>query len=108
MSLASLKKPARSVERAVSKSHDAIDIDTFIDEAVIYANGGLTTDANNVVAFCHKQSEAKRKTPLKRATFTLGEEAIGQLADLANNVNISRSKLLRMMIAEQTLKTRNG
>jgi hypothetical protein len=100
MSLASLKKHARLPERAPPQQDEAIDIDTFIDDAVIYANGGASIDRDNVIAIYSKQSDAVIKSPLKRATFTLGEEAIGQLAEVANQAQVSKSKMLRLMIAE--------
>jgi hypothetical protein len=106
MSLASLKKHARLPERALPERSEAIDIDTFIEDAVVYANGGTTIDCDNVVAIYSKQSEALIKSPLKRATFTLGEEAIGQLAEVANQAQVSKSKMLRLMIAEYSLRRR--
>jgi len=104
MSLASLKKRARSVERAIPERTEAIDIESFIDDAVVYANGGAKIDNNNVVAFCSKQPETAIKSPLKRATFTLGEEAIEQLAHLASDTQVSKSKMLRLLIAEYSLR----
>ena len=102
MSLASLKKPARTVERAHTAKIESIDTESFIYDAVVYANGGTVADCNNVVVFNARQPEKPTSTPLKRATFTLGEEAIGQLNEISKQTKTSKSKLLRIMIAQHS------
>ena len=99
MSLVSLKKHALSVESVTAKTTKSVDIDSFINDAVVYANGGDISNNDNVVVFNLKQSEVSATKPLKRATFTLGEETIAMLGGLAEDAQVSKSKLLRLLIA---------
>ncbi|MBT0585509.1 ribbon-helix-helix domain-containing protein [Alteromonas oceanisediminis] len=101
MSLATLKKTARSVKN--TDSNAAVDVDSFIQGAVVYANGGVG-EADNVIAFHAHGVEQPIQSPLKRATFTLGDEAIAQLGKIAKRNGVAKSKMLRLLIAAHSEK----
>ncbi|KGJ97473.1 hypothetical protein [Colwellia psychrerythraea] len=132
MSLTDLKKSKDSKKRK-----KIFTIDEFISDSEDYAKGApkivseLTTDGT-----CHKLnlkeaiSEAKRyvkmtevehqqaaevkagvsarvEKPFRRATFTLSEEAIGQLQDLSQGSDLAKSHILRILIDELCNKEQN-
>lgn len=85
MSLASLKKCGPSVRRA------EVTVDEFIRQAEDYAMG-------KVVPLPTPPRPAESEQKLKRATFTLGEPAIGQLDTLAGLTGIAKSRLIRIWL----------
>lgn len=92
MSLSDLrKKPSPSDRRQLS-------VDEFIEQANNYANGGL----NNIVVL-HPVKKPK-KVPFRKATFTLSEECINALTQLAQQTGLSKSALVRKMIQQTNLK----
>lgn len=91
MTLANLKKCGPSVNR------QPVSVDEFIDGALRYANG-----CQNIVNLPVKGSEdSARNCHLKRATFTLGETAIGQLEALSLQTGIAKSRLIRIWLDRQ-------
>ncbi len=100
MSLANLKKTAHSANHRTQN----MTADRFIDEAVSYANGYRTF--NNVVALDQHSKVnivADLPSPLRRATFTLGDRAIEQLNQLSIQTGLSKSALLRQLIDRHAL-----
>ncbi|UJF21359.1 CopG family transcriptional regulator [Shewanella sp. OMA3-2] len=97
-----------------------MSIEEFIDTANLYALGQTHefTQSNNVVDFlqCRDNKRAitalsiptepvnlASKQPFRRATFTLSEQAISQLAQCSQASQIAKSKLIRHLIAEHNL-----
>lgn len=100
MSLANLKKPAHSVNHR----NPNITAERFIDEALSYANGYQRFD--NVVTLDNRtpsQPTEMLPSPLRRATFTLGDKAIEQLNQLSLQTGLSKSALLRQLIDRHAL-----
>lgn len=114
MALADLKKNASSCKSSFKKQ---MSIEEFIDTASLYALGQTHefTQSNNVVDFlqCRDNKRAiaalsihtetvkiVSKQPFRRATFTLSEQAISQLAQFSQASQIAKSKLIRHLIAE--------
>ncbi len=91
MTLANLKKCGPSVDR------QAVSVDEFIDGALRYANG-CQNIVSLPVAGCE---ETPQSGLLKRATFTLGEKAIGQLEALSLQTGIAKSRLIRIWLDRQ-------
>lgn len=98
MSLVSLRKLEQSAERQPRQStaKRKVSADSFIENAIAYANGARGFD--NVVPLDTSMQQAP-STPLKRATFTLGDVAINQLAKMSYTTGLSRSAILRQLIA---------
>lgn len=95
MSLSDLKKSKSTNKRT------PITVDEFIDDAVVYAAGGLDSSAQmsgDVLSFPGGEHEAK---PMRRATFTLSEECIKSLTYLSHKTGIPRSRLVRIWIEDQ-------
>ena len=90
MSLASLKKHSPSVKRR------SLSVDEFIDDVVNYQQG-LT----NIVEFkpqCSSSHQGATRPGFKRATFTLGDEAIHALDGFAQRSGIAKSRLIRIWL----------
>ena len=90
MSLASLKKHSPSVKRR------SVSMDEFIDDALKYQQG-----VQNIVAFkpVDKATDNhKPQTRFKRATFTLGDEAINALDEFARKSGVCKSRLIRIWL----------
>lgn len=95
MSLSNLKKSKSTNKRT------PITVDEFIDDAVVYAAGGVETTSGNsgdVLAFPGSAHEEK---PMRRATFTLSEECIKSLTYLSHKTGIPKSRLIRIWIEDQ-------
>lgn len=92
MTLANLKKRGPSVK------HSAVSVDQFIDDALKYANG-----CDNIVTLPVSANVAleQEQATLKRATFTLGEQAIAQLDNLSLQTGIAKSRLIRIWLQQQ-------
>jgi hypothetical protein len=91
MSLSSLKKSAPSAEVK------ALTVDEFIQGADFYAHG------LNILPL--KAMNQTDDEPLKRATFTLGKVAIGKLNALSVQTGIAKSRLIRLWLDSQDIKT---
>lgn len=92
MTLASLKKRAPSVKRTV------VSVDDFIADAEFYAKG-----MSKVVTLPNQRAaDNDADEPLKRATFTLGEQAIEQLTALSEETGIAKSRLIRIWLANES------
>lgn len=115
MGLADLKKNASSCKASFSGQ---MSVEDFIDAASLYALGQTHEFANstNVVDFLSRRDDQKTKTnqlakgktaakrkPYKKATFTLSEQAISQLAENSQASQLAKSKLIRHLIAEHNL-----
>ncbi|QIR13888.1 hypothetical protein [Shewanella aestuarii] len=115
MGLADLKKNASSCKASFSGQ---MSVEDFIDAASLYALGQTHEFANstNVVDFLSRRDEQQTRTskptkgkkdvntkPFKRATFTLSEQAINQLAENSQASQLAKSKLIRHLIAEHNL-----
>lgn len=132
MSLTDLKK---SKDSKIKKKN--FTIDEFISDAEDYAKGApkivseATMDVSThklnlkqaineakryveMTEIEHQQNKlvkagVKNKTdrPFRRATFTLSEEAIGQLHDLSEDSDLAKSHILRILIDELCNKEQN-
>ncbi|GIU34673.1 CopG family transcriptional regulator [Shewanella schlegeliana] len=128
MGLADLKKnstPSSSTHRQIQTSQLALEdlIDDFINDASRYAIGQeeQAPKLSELVDLeCHSQVELltnlrgdkykverlaekvltvkKGKLPVRKATFTLTESAIAHLAELADDCDVAKSKLIRFLI----------
>ena len=108
MSLADLKKqPSIKPQRKFT-------VDEFIDDAANYAIGDpqvVSTNKFNTSVNADLQAQAQllskkiaesveetHDKPFKHATFTLSEETILQLNELAEKTKIAKSRLLRILV----------
>lgn len=101
MSLADLKKKNHT------KAKRNFSIDEFIDDANNYAVGKPEIVSADLQQKSHKLAQEIAETvscevdkPFKHATFTLSDEIIVQLNDLASKTKISKSRLLRILVNE--------
>ena len=112
MSLTDLKKSTK-----VSVKQKNFTVDEFIADAENYAKGHpqivksgeqQTLDLTQAIAATQQfeqQKHSKKKPqskgkPFRHATFTLSEEAIMQLQDLATKSNLAKSHIIRILIDE--------
>lgn len=120
MGLADLKKRATPSE---PQRQPQTSIDDFINDAVLYAMGqdatrkpsAATPLANsqtelpledsapqNLVSFYRNDTSetatANEIHPLKRGTYTLGDDTMEKLSQLAQESDISRSRMLRFLV----------
>ena len=104
MSLVSLRKLEQSAEREPRRpiAKRKVNADSFIENAIAYANGARGFD--NVVPLDTGMQPVPSK-PLKRATFTLGDVAINQLSKMSYTTGLSRSAILRQLIARHAHDT---
>lgn len=89
MGLASLKRQGQPVERNRLK----VCADDFIQQAELYAIGLSKAEPVKVKHQC-QCSGAK----LRKATFTLSEEAIQTLNQLSQRTGIAKSRLIRIWL----------
>lgn len=112
MSLTDLKKSKDDKPRK-----KAFTVDEFISDAENYAKGtpeivsegkNQTLDLKEALAAA-KQFEVKKRNerrnnkenkPFRHATFTLSEEAIAQLQELAKDSQLAKSHIIRILIDE--------
>ena len=112
MSLSDLKKSKDGKSRK-----KAFTVDEFIADAENYAKGApeivsgdskQTLDLKEALAAA-KQFEVKQRAErrsksdekkFRHATFTLSEQAIEQLQELAKDSNLAKSKIIRILIDE--------
>jgi len=112
MSLSDLKKSNQS-----KSQKKQFTVDEFISDAENYAKGApeivsgdrsQTLDLRDAIAaakqFEVKQRAERRKNtdskPFRHATFTLSEQAIQQLQELAVDSNLAKSRIIRILIDE--------
>jgi hypothetical protein len=106
MSLTDLKKTNQD-----KSQKKAFTVDEFIADAENYAkghpeivSGDATTNVNIHQAILAAKQLAKKKTasatPFRHATFTLSEEAINQLQQLAKETQLAKSHIIRILINE--------
>lgn len=112
MSLSDLKKAKDD-----KKKKKAFTVDEFIADAENYAKGApelVSRGKNHPVDLrqalaAAKQFEVKRQAerrkskegkPFRHATFTLSEEAISQLQELAKDSQLAKSHIIRILIDE--------
>lgn len=107
MSLSDLKKTTQGKE----KKKD-FTVDEFIADAENYALGHPeivnSAETKNVcieqAILAAKQHLANKNTneskPFRHATFTLSEQAIGQLQNLAKETKLAKSHIIRILINE--------
>lgn len=110
MSLTDLKKSKNA--KAKKK---AFTVDEFISDAENYAKGrpelvkrGAESepdrlDLKQAIAFAEKQvaekaSKKEGSKPFRHATFTLSEDAIAQLNELAKESKLAKSHIMRILI----------
>jgi len=94
MSLADLKK------KKAKKTRDPVNVDDFIDDANAYSKGRSILNRSKSVL--PNQSGHQPQVKFKRfknATFSLSQASIVQLSQLAKETGISKSKLIRILIA---------
>lgn len=107
MSLTDLKKTTHGKQKKRT-----FTVDEFIADAENYALGHPeivnSSDTKNV---CIEQAiiaakeqlaskNAKSNKPFRHATFTLSEEAISQLQNLAKDTKLAKSHIIRILINE--------
>jgi hypothetical protein len=108
MSLTDLKKSHQSPK---PKKKKVFTVDDFIADAENYAKGhrDILSDGTlakplalaEALAVTQKTLELEQQhKPFKHATFTLSEEAIAQLTELAKTTQLSKSHILRILIDE--------
>ncbi|XQW85266.1 hypothetical protein ACOYR1_00630 [Thalassotalea piscium] len=111
MSLSDLKK---SNQGKTTKKQ--FTVDEFIEDAENYAKGApeiVSGDKSQTLGLkeaiaAAKQFEVKQRAerqkakakPFRHATFTLSEQAINQLQDLAAGSNLAKSRIIRILIDE--------
>lgn len=108
MSLTDLKK---SKDDNNKKKKKAFSVDDFISDAENYAKGtpqlvsqtrGKSVELPQALAAAKELSEQKDKQtkPFRHATFTLSETAIAQLQELAQETQLAKSHIIRILINE--------
>lgn len=112
MSLSDLKK-----SKDGKSKKKAFTVDEFIADADNYAKGSpelVSKNKNQPVSLqqaliAAKQFEVKKQSerrsskegkPFRHATFTLSEEAISQLQELAKDSQLAKSHIIRILIDE--------
>ena len=108
MSLTDLKKSNND-----KKPKKTFTVDEFIADAENYAQGSpalvsseLTNPLNLKQAIAaakileQKKQDEKSHKPFRHATFTLSEEAIEQLQELAQVSKLAKSRIIRVLINE--------
>lgn len=93
MSLCSLKKSTPSAKR-----EESVTVDSFIEEAIAYASGKDVIRHLYPVSCDNDLQVQPPVGPMRRATFTLTQDAIDQLAELSEQTGICRSRLIRIWI----------
>lgn len=100
MGLADLKKRATPSEPS-STVAPAVNVDEFIDDALRYAMG-QTPQRDNIVNFHRLEQRFAEQHhalhPLKRGTFTLGDDTMDKLRQLSLESDISRSRMVRFLV----------
>lgn len=117
MSLTDLKKGAKG-KGDKAEQDKKFTVDDFINDADNYAKGvpqlvsstaplggkpvpELELDqALDIAEQQHVRSKRKSDKPFRHATFTLSEQAIQQLAALADETKLAKSHILRILINE--------
>jgi hypothetical protein len=106
MSLTDLKKAKDGKKK---KKH--FTVDEFIADAENYAKGApqlvsaqcdKAVNLSEAIAAAKHLEEKQKETgkPFRHATFTLSEQAIGQLQQLASETNLAKSHIIRILINE--------
>lgn len=110
MSLTDLKKG-----NAGKVKKKTFTVDEFISDAENYAKGSpelvkrgsevtpKSLDLQQAISFAEKQVSEKEKSkqsskPFRHATFTLSEDAITQLNELAKDSKLAKSHIIRILI----------
>ncbi|MBO9489988.1 hypothetical protein J7384_06400 [Endozoicomonas sp. G2_1] len=118
MSLTDLKKGAKG-KGDKAEQDKKFTVDDFINDADNYAKGvpqlvSSTTaapagkqlqeleldQALDIAEQQHVRSKRKGDKPFRHATFTLSEQAIKQLSELAEETKLAKSHILRILINE--------
>ena len=93
MSLADLKKKQLKIN--VKK----LSIEDFIDDAQAYALGKSIIGQKSVKKKLDRaKANRTARARAKHATFSLSEDCIAQLSELAHQTGINKSKLIRILI----------
>lgn len=92
MSLSDLKKKQPKVKNKM------LSVDDFIDDAQAYARGESILDKLHHNKKIKLRVKRNKSTRVKRATFSLSENCIVQLTELAQETGINKSKLIRMLV----------
>lgn len=96
-------------------------VDEFISDAENYAKGTpelvkrgaeetpTSLDLKQAISFAEKQVSEKEKSkqsnkPFRHATFTLSEDAIAQLNNLAKDSKLAKSHIIRILIGSLASK----
>ncbi len=107
MSLTDLKKTTHGKQKKRS-----FTVDEFIADAENYALGhpeivnsdetkNVCIEQAIIAAKQHlKNKDASQNKPFRHATFTLSEQAIGQLQNLAKDTKLAKSHIIRILINE--------
>jgi predicted transcriptional regulator len=87
------------------KSSHKLNLKQAISEAKRYVE--MTEIEHQQIAQVRAGVAARVEKPFRRATFTLSEEAIGQLQDLSEGSDLAKSHILRILIDELCNKEQN-
>lgn len=96
MSLLSLRKSTPQAEPS------QVSIDSFIDEALNYANGLTPEFTGSAECVPGGNLALAANEHMRKATFTLDQATIRTLARLSAQTDISRSRLIRIWADEQS------
>jgi hypothetical protein len=102
---------AKGVPKIVSgltndeKSNHKLSLKQAISEAKRYVQ--MTEIEHQQKAQVRAGVNPRVEKPFRRATFTLSEEAIGQLQDLSEGSDLAKSHILRILIDELCNKEQN-
>lgn len=97
----SLLNLSRTTSRASTINAEPVTADTFIEDALNYAQGrpAHADSQTQLVTSASKVSNDASMQPMRRATFTLTEECIVQLQEISDHSGVAKSKLIRLWIA---------
>ncbi|MDP2560583.1 ribbon-helix-helix protein, CopG family [Psychrobium sp. 1_MG-2023] len=97
MSLADLKK------KKPQKKRKKLTVEDFIDDAQAYSKGEPNIsrpEELNQPTSAGSDCKKSTKKRTRHATFSLSEQCIAQLGELAQESGVNKSKLIRMMVKQ--------
>ncbi|MBT1444890.1 CopG family transcriptional regulator [Shewanella sp. JM162201] len=86
-----------------SQKAEVIDIASMRHEALRQRPSGNISVADAVRAATSRLEAAKKTSQFRKATFSLTEQAIAHLAEMASDCDIAKSRLLRILIENHYL-----
>ncbi|MCZ4337096.1 replication protein RepA [Shewanella colwelliana] len=98
------------LKRRKPKPRKKLSVEEFIEDANNYAFGQPSlAKKTRKKKPTHESMELKKQSTkiYRHATFTLTEQSIEQLNELAKTANVAKSRLIRMMITDFATKDKN-